>query len=678
MSERPYIRSKSIEIEGVKVKLPPVGQVWNKFTNRYEKRPIIKRSSIKKDQYWERDPYDYGKFRKEEIKKTRSDPEFVNHDLQRFRKREWDRRINGVWFYNNGEATYLSGLYYFYLQWWTKDDGGGLDFRIPDWEFFLLWEHIENDPDILGLILATKRRQGKTSKSGVILYEKISRSFGKHAGIQSKTDHDAKDTVYKEAVLNQFSRLPDFFRPIYDTTAGVLPKSGIFFNSPAEKGKTSSVDDLGVSLGSSITYNSSKPVAYDGKRLERYVSDECGKLALFSIVTRHSIVKPTAKNNRTGKFDGKMLYTTTVEEPQEGGEEFMKLWKSSDQRNIGETGQTSSGLYQMFVPAYKCYMHDKYGFPDELENEKTLLAQRKQAKDEGDTQALVSLIRQDPFTIEEAFMFNTAGCLYDAMKISLRLQDITWIDEKDLFYKGNFEWIGGEEDGEVEFKESSNGRFLISRRIPTLDASQWNKVEVMDTKKRPLNSSKMIIGVDPFDQDTTIDNRRSDGAAYLYSKFDITDPNLSETFLAEYIHRTPKVEMFYEDMIKMAHFFGCKLFPERNKVGLNKYVERRGYDKFLLYIDEQKEAGVFANTKTHTQLSEETNRYIYDNTEKVDFVHLLQSWADFDISKTQKYDAAMAAGWALVGAAEARLFRKTAKIQKKANSSDFKRIARLL
>jgi hypothetical protein len=44
-------------------------------------------------------------------------------------KREWDRRLNGYWFFNNGKATYMDGWHYFYCGYWHLDTG------LPDYRY---------------------------------------------------------------------------------------------------------------------------------------------------------------------------------------------------------------------------------------------------------------------------------------------------------------------------------------------------------------------------------------------------------------------------------------------------------------------------------------------------------------------------------------------------------------
>ncbi|MDN4642370.1 hypothetical protein QCD70_19165, partial [Agreia sp. PsM10] len=71
-----------------------------------------------KEQKWERTPLPewYKEIQKiwkaYDKKKKEDDPEFYDEQLEEYKKQEWYRRLNGFWFMNNGEATYLTGSHY--------------------------------------------------------------------------------------------------------------------------------------------------------------------------------------------------------------------------------------------------------------------------------------------------------------------------------------------------------------------------------------------------------------------------------------------------------------------------------------------------------------------------------------------------------------------------------------
>jgi hypothetical protein len=156
----------TFEVQGLTCNLPPVGKVFNKFTNKLENRPVFKRSEIKEEQYWEipTKPDDISRKLILEERTRQEIPTFFDPELQSYREREWDRRINGFWFYNNGKPTYITGLHYFYLAHWVIDIGYP-SFRIPDLKWFYFWDYCVEDPDSFGMTEVTQRRQGKCNSA---------------------------------------------------------------------------------------------------------------------------------------------------------------------------------------------------------------------------------------------------------------------------------------------------------------------------------------------------------------------------------------------------------------------------------------------------------------------------------------------------------------------------------
>ena len=657
---RKHKRNREIEINGIKVNLQPSGIVWNVLTNDWEKRDILARSAKADYQYWERPlpPPDYELKRKKEILTQKTAPEYYNPELQDYRNQEWDRRLNGLWFMNGGKVTYLTGLHYFYLTHW-KIDVGYPDFRMTDLYFFYFLEYCVQDPNCLGMIEVTKRRQGKTMRAGAFLFELTSRSKNKNAGIQSKTFDDARDNVFAKGIVMPFKYLVDFFVPIYDTEKGMTPKSELRFFKTNKRGVSDFDFEKKVELESEITFKSADKFAYDGKKVHRYLADEAGKTKNVDVYERHQVVQFCLQQEEN--IIGKALYTTTVEEMEDGGASFKELWMASDQNKKNANGRTKSGLYQYFMPAYKTLFYNKFGEPDEEKAKQFYMAERDARRD--DNRALASFIRKNPFTIEEAFFSEAESCIYDALAINRQKETITWIDKKELYLHGDFVWENGVRDSKVIFVEKSNGKFKVHKKVNIFDHSSYNQVQEYGTKKVPKNNTKYAIAVDPFDHSITTSNERSDGAAYAYRRFDAMD-ELSETFLVQYINRPDKAEIFYEDMIRLCHFFGCEILSEDNKVGLIKYFEYRGYERFLTRMPNSTKYGISATVKTHQQIAEETENYHLDNLHKVIFVELLDDWLHFNINKTTKFDAAMAAGYTLIAASNSKFAQKVEQKQK--------------
>lgn len=646
-------------INGVTVTIPPNGNVYNILTNEWEKRDIFKRSSKKENQYWERPlpPENYETKRKKEIAAQKTNPDYYNPELQNYRNQEWDRRLNGFWFYNNGVPTYVTGLHYFYLVHW-KIDVGYPHFRMTDLEFFYFLEYVMQDPNCLGMIEVTKRRQGKTMRAGAFLFELTSRSKNKNAGIQSKTFEDAKENVFAKGVIMPFKYLPDFFIPIYDTEKGQTPKGELRFFKTNKRGANEDIFTEKIELESSITFKSADKFAYDGMKLHRYLADEAGKTKNVDVYERHQVVQFCLQQEEN--IIGKALYTTTVEEMEDGGASFQELWNASDQENLDANGRTKSGLYRYFMPAYKTLFYDQYGFADEEKAKQYYINARDALKD--DSRALASYIRKNPFTIKEAFFSEADSCLYDALAINRQIESISWVDEKELYLRGEFMWDKGIRDSRVIFRETSNGKFLVNKKLNVFEDFNYNDVQEYGTKKAPKHATKFAMGVDPFDH-SIITSKGSDGACYVFRRYDAAD-SLSETFLVEYLNRPDTAEIFYEDMIKLVHFFSCQTLIEDQKIGLIKYFEARGYEKFLFRIPGSAKYGISASQKTHQQIAEQTEIYISENLEKVIFKNLLEDWLLFDIKNTTKFDAAMSSGYTLIAASGSKFAQANKQEQK--------------
>lgn len=646
-------------INGITVTVPPNGNVYNILTNQWEKREIFKRSSKKENQYWERPlpPDNYESKRKKEIAAQKTNPDYYNPELQNYRNQEWDRRLNGFWFYNNGTPTYVTGLHYFYLVHW-KIDVGYPHFRMTDLQFFYFLEYVMQDPNSLGMIEVTKRRQGKTMRAGAFLFELTSRSKNKNAGIQSKTFEDAKENVFAKGVIMPFKYLPDFFIPIYDTEKGQTPKGELRFFKTNKRGANEDIFTEKIELESSITFKSADKFAYDGMKLHRYLADEAGKTKNVDVYERHQVVQFCLQQEEN--IIGKALYTTTVEEMEDGGASFQELWNASDQDNLDANGRTKSGLYRYFMPAYKTLFYDQYGFADEEKAKQYYINARDALKD--DSRALASYIRKNPFTIKEAFFSEADSCLYDALAINRQIEAISWVDEKELYLRGEFMWDKGVRDSRVIFRETSNGKFLVNKKLNVFEDFNYNDVQEYGTKKAPKHATKFAMGVDPFDH-SIITSKGSDGACYVFRRYDAAD-ELSETFLVEYLNRPDTAEIFYEDMIKLVHFFSCQALIEDQKIGLIKYFEQRGYERFLFRIPGSAKYGISASQKTHQQIAEQTEIYISENLEKVIFKNLLEDWLLFDIKNTTKFDAAMSSGYTLIAASGSKFAQANKQEQK--------------
>lgn len=578
----PFNNGTVEKIQGLTINIPPVGFVPDYYSGSGDliASEVLFEDKEKTDQYWRRpfDIKDYNIKRAAELKLQKSNTEYRDELLTQIKITEWKRRLNGTWLMNNGKPVYLTGLYYFYLTHWRLDDGYP-QYRINDYEKSLFWQYIVEDSDALGLLEATLRRGGKTYYAGCEQYEFISRTKNARGGIQSKTDTDARDSVYRNAIIAPFKHLPDFFKPIFDEDKGANPKGELSFSKTIRKG-----DDVltffDTELNSVIDFKSAEPLAYDGSKLKRYTSDECGKLVKHDIYERHNVVKFCCMVGTD--IIGKCLYTTTVEDREDGGDNFAKLWIASNHLRRLPSGRTESGLYKFFMPADRAMDFNKYGEPNVKENRKKIMEVRKSL--EANPKELAAYIRRMPLNEAELFMTDSQKCPFNVMILTETLEYCRNLpgDSPEMEIQGDFVWK--EKDKEVMWVPNNiNGRCMMSF-LP--DKGQQNRV-VSDgrdeNKFRPLNEERHAIGCDPVNSGSEAVHGSSNAAAAVFRKFDINHrPERSDTFIVDYLFDPDNPEEFYEDMIILCFFFGCQIHIENNKFDIFNYFKRRGYRQFVM------------------------------------------------------------------------------------------------
>ncbi|WP_407522672.1 hypothetical protein PDL71_15455 [Lacibacter sp. MH-610] len=654
---KPIHNGKCVTVYGLKCWIPPVGFGYHSDPDQarmieaktglaqplLERVDVIKRSTKKEEQYWERPdiPAEVNEWFEEERDRQLTEPEWQHPELAKISQREWHRRRYGVWFYNNGVPEYITGPNYYFLTYWAMNsDTGYPDFRKIDQEYFYFWAYCYEDPKCYGMNDIEKRRNGKTEKAACIAVEIITRTAKSHAYIQSKTEADAND-LFDLKLIPAFRAMPPYFKPEYDRAKGDVPKGNIRFFKTSKKGKIDPKLQKVPELQSSINAKESGAKAIDGLRSKIYIGDESGKTKV-DMLDRHKVVQRCCKNQK-GEIIGKMIITTTVEEV--GFKyKFDKLWAQSNQFERQKDGSTKSGLYKLFTPAHRSMDYDIYGYPKEQEAIDAINAEREKFKDS--VEELNDVIRKEPMTEEEAFFVDAKQCHFNPNSLNFRLSDLSLL--KNYKERGNFSWANGERDTKVIWTPDPTGRWEICWLFDK--PGQSNKVERRGNRYMPLNGLRFITGCDPFDHDQVEDtNQRSKGCAFTLKRHDPNAENdpYNKAFICKYLYRHELAYSFYEDMIMQCFYFGSPLLFENNKGGIARYFELRGYKDFLIHYSDRKEAGIPASTENKVMMLEIMQEFFKEHIDKQFFPDLIQDLLKFEIANTQKYDLSMAAGWTL-------------------------------
>lgn len=646
----PVAKGSVENIYGYDCQLPPVGYGKNVISGQLEYVGVMSCSTKKEDQTWFRTGLlkDWEKKEKKEIQKQKLDEDYVDDELEKFRTKNWQYRLCGIWIKINGIETYITGLHWFYLN-WVQIDIGFPHYRDNDRKTFYVWRHIEEDPCCGGLISVARRREGKTYKGGTMLLEYMSRTKNSNGGIQSKTAVDSK-AVFQKAVVNVFKKLPSMFRPVFDTASGITPTTTLRFTKTTKKGKTA-LDDLDKpELDSYIDWKSSELFAMDGRKESRHYEDEIGKSIEVDVYERWQVNRFCL--DQDGEWVGRAWLSTTVEEMHNGGEPFKRLWEASNPQQKDKNGRTQSGLYRLFMPAYETTLFDKYGKP-RVEDAKTYyLNQREGLKN--DSRALSSIIRKNPFTEHEMFRIDGDQCLYDSELLNDQLDALGW--KENTSTRGNFMWENGIRDSRVVWKNDSHGKWKICW-MP----ERSNMISKVGNFYKPMNTEMCVAGGDTFSHSIVKDNRRSDGALLVKLKFNANSNSpYNNAFVCMYKYRAASTDIQYEDMLMTGVYFGCQILFESNKNNWKDYFIYRGYEGYLMKLRGYPDYGIPGNPKTHQQLAEFTQTHILEESKKVFFPELLTDWLHFDINNTTAYDVAMAAGYALIADNKLLYMRKEA------------------
>jgi len=641
--------------------LPPQGYGQHSLTGAIKPTDVYKRSDIESEQYWEREllPKDYVSKRKVEKAAQKIDNEYIDPYLEDIRKKNWHRRMYGVWFWNNGKMEYITGLNWLYITFW-KFQGKYMDFRIPDRDLFYVVQYCMEDELCLGLNELTKRKNGKTARVGCWGYERTSRLNNHHGGLQSKSDDDA-EKAFKKAIIHPWQKLPDFFRPRYDLMKGEEPNELRFYPT-ARRGERINEDDndLEEALESFFDYMPSTESAYDGPELHTYISDEAGKTKRpVSIKERQNVVRYCTEID--GIIQGKHWYTTTVE-PDKGEEEnyeFQELTANSNPLERDDNGMTTSGLYTYFLPAYKGMYFNKYGYPDE-QKAKTFLANKiKDYEQKNDLRGLSSFKRKNPQSFKEAFSTDGEFALYNPELLNRQLDNISWTNKFTEF--GNLEWEDGykvkrkvensEDDyipSKVKWVASPTGKF---EKVVGWQPREPNKVYYDNVSYCP-NNDYIAIGCDPFKYDKTKDKRRSNCAAYAYQIPDPLFPDVfDDHFVIRYAYREESTRAANEDILKMAWWCGSPVLFERNVNHWKNDFRDSECAKFLSWLPRELEPGIIMDSENIQTICNYTEAYINEHISKVYFKHLIRKeagWLGFKVEDTERFDEPMAAGITLI------------------------------
>tara|TARA_R110002049_G_scaffold108120_1_gene256145 strand:+ start:5559 stop:7814 length:2256 start_codon:yes stop_codon:yes gene_type:complete len=658
------------EMAGIKVGLP----------NSPDIKDIFKSDEKRENQVWKRTEVPKGL--------TADNWENLYGD---YVEQQFDYRNNGYWLMIDGQKIYLTGTYWYFLQ-WVKIEGDYNNYRGVQNEFMIFWEACKADHRCYGMIYGKNRRMGATSMGVAESLETGSAIEDKFLGIISKAGKpDAKDIF--DRCVTAFKRLPPFFKP--RTDGQTTPKTELVFKEESRKRKKGETIIEGEGLNTTVKWFNTSLNSMDGMPIFRVLIDEYAKWSDVPFDKYWRIIRTSMTKGR--RIFGKAMCISTVNHWDKGGKEAYSVWKDSDIRERDLNGQTLSGLYKLFIPSKYCMegFYDIYGNSIIDDNKEGAISdmgdkvyigsisylRNKLQKLKKDPEKYYEELRQFPDTERDMFRRSSDECYFNGAKLQEQIEYNQYELEEDDYgnnsiERGNFVRENGLQDGDVIWKpDPKNGRFWLAKGCHPPPEMRNKKEMIMKHGVyawSPGNPELGSIGIDPFNRSKTSDGRGSDGAIHLLTRYNALGfPN--NAFILEYLARPKKIEIFYEDCISAMVYFGVPILPELSSDRFSAHIIERGYRHYVLtnpyklWSDltptEKEMGGVNAQGAQFREAQfQAVNTYIedyiglaMDNSNReigemgfMPFTRTLEQWLNTDPDKRTDFDAYISSSLAII------------------------------
>lgn len=477
------------------------------------------------------------------------------------------------------------------------------EFRVSQlaWFEFLDWCERKNR----GAICVKRRRAGFSWLAAAdALYDAM---FNKnaHIGMNSKSEVDSRLLFKKVKFI--YSNLPGWMRP---TTQAGSSRDYMFFG---RKIKDEFGNDILSGLCSDITCVAPTVSAWEGRMLNKWISDEAGKTE--NIVQMFSFTEDCLSDGGTVRAGVPIIFGTSGEVDKVGAG-LKELWYAAE----------SYQLQQFFYSGIMGLIVDQYGNDDEEAALRYIQDQRKKnekkrLKDQQD------FIQKYPLTPEEAFLTSSNVGIGDPLLRERRLNELKSnpvARTQGAFVKRN---------GSPEFIPNATGMFTMFQ-YPDHSLTNAN-----------------VAGCDPVDHKGTAKDASSIAAVFMAKAHGLKPA----VILGRYCGKPNDPVDAYEQIAMACMFFKCQVLVERNRPGIINYFEQNGYrhllkmepiDKTRIYASAPNRFGVhMSEDKKHNHMAPLMTDYIDKNIDYVPDEQLLKECGDWCLKNT---DILMAFGLALL------------------------------
>ncbi len=672
-----------VEIYGAKIRLP----------DKPADKDILYSGEERKNQKWVRPSLpDFF----ETVEYDNEGTSILTRQQEDYAAEEVNRCFNGVWARIGGKDRYINGRYYFYLRYYTLEDGAAPEFREADRLYFLFFHYWFCILWCLGLIRIKKRRQGASSQScSNLLYEAI---FYKNSncGLLSKTKDDSKDT-FTQMVSSAYKQLPVYLKPRQVNKEDSVTELVFAHKSKPVKGGVAKGQKSEEGHNSRINYRAPVLNAYDRGRMSYVLGDEFGKFPLdvpasklLAIISK-TLVKGV---KRVGWID---MPSTVNEMTKGGGAEYKKIW---DQANQFKKTPTVNRIVRFFQPAYESYEGFIDEFGDSVVGEPTheqyqYLVDKWVKYDENGTQIselneediklgakeyvlvkrradltgedLEEETRMNPCTEEEAFMYAGVGCEFNAANINRQIKEL---EENPPFLR-QMRFVPEKREVKSIFPDKKPYTDVIAKAMDDAKGGWFvlelpNKANHFSSRQgtfyEPLNHMLYQIGVDTVKDSDAINGSKP--RILVMKKSCIVNGVETGMYPVAMWLSDARLDVHFDEQVLLAcKLFGCKANYEIDARGdYYRYFSKENCGSFLNWTPKMlqnpvKRGGFKPEPGTRSgdpfQLSMQlqiakaaidgTDSEVYNgHVHKIKFISLLKQLLKYDHSNRTPYDEVIA------------------------------------
>lgn len=624
-----------------------------------------------------------------------------------FIRRQWEIYFNGYWCFINGKPTYIDGWHYIYLSWWHFKDTKRPEYRDRNRKFYHAMKYayttketVQYDSDgklkykdsefriletrdvgfrtVMGIAYPKHRKDGASNECLLAEYMEVITHRGSVGGIISMTGNHAQEKLFDEILVPGWTQMPFFFRP--NTTSNANPSKHILFNGDRSVGNKLSSNGLGSKISYSSTADST---LYDGGNNVWINVDEAGKTTETDVYIRHKQLKPCVSLGNGANIFGFLSYPSTVGEMEGlGGKKFFQICRESQYERRDISGQTTSGLIVLYMPAYEGLdgFIGKYGesiIDTPTEEQARYIGKPYGAKEHLNSKREALLLNNDmdgyneevrlfPMTYMECFRTTDGDVGFNTKKINERLEELSHI--RPEVRRGNFKWNNDEKDTFVIWYDDPNGKFYLSKVLAEYLTNKYYQLYI-DGKyhKFPVieGTTRFVASADPFKFERTEHSRMSKGGGAVFWDFDENIDSKdkpieywrSYKFVCSYLERTSSRDEYCEDMLMMCVYFNAMMNPEIDVDAIWRHFESRGYGGYLWYeIDaatntKRKTPGFNSRTAKKQRIFDLNRDYIEMHSNRCDHEDILNQWKNItSIEEMTDYDLIPCIGGCLMAA----------------------------